>query len=238
MKNITDIHTHILPGIDDGAKDWDVCLQMLSKSWETGVKRVIATPHLIPWKEPIAPERIRELCVEAQNRATKELGIDIEIYTGQELYYHLDITDKLKKGQALTLAGSRYVLLEFAEDISYQVLYRGIKELLEAHFKPIIAHVERYRCLRKPGRLQEIRNLGALLQMNVEAFQGGILDETARWAKKCLMDREISFLASDMHNVKSRPPISDSTLQWARRKLDEEYFEEILCTNSARILLR
>lgn len=238
MTEIADIHTHILPGIDDGAKDWDVCLNMLARSWENGVRRIFATPHMIPWEKSIDPGEIIKLCERVRTRAKKELGMDMEIYPGQELYYHLDITEKIKKGQALTLAGSRYVLMEFATDISYRVMYRGIKEISEAHYRPVIAHVERYRCLRKPGRIQELKDIGVLLQMNVEAFQGGFFDETSRWAKKCLINRQIDFLASDMHNLKERPPMSRKALEWAEKKLDAQYLKEILCTNCEKILIQ
>lgn len=238
MTDIVDIHTHILPGIDDGAKDWDTCLRMIAQSWEAGVRRIFATPHRVPWEQPIASGRIEKLCQEAHERASKELGVDMEIYPGQELYYHIDITEDIKKGNALTLAGSRYVLVEFATDIPYRVLYRGIKELCEAHFRPIIAHVERYGCLRKPGRLQETADIGVMLQMNVEAFQGGFLDETSRWAKKCLMNHQIDFLASDMHNLKDRPPVSQRSLEWVQKKLDGEYLKEILRINSEKICIQ
>lgn len=235
MTDIVDIHTHILPGIDDGAKDWDTCMKMLAKSWECGVKRIFATPHYIPWEKHISPKDIYRLCAEAQQRARKELGIDVTIYPGQEIYYHIDMSSNIKKGEALTLAGSRYALVEFATDIPYRVLYCGIKEMCENHFRPIIAHVERYGCLRKPGRIEELHDIGVMLQMNLEALQGGFLDETSRWAKKRLMNREIHFLASDMHNLKSRPPMSKENLEWIRKKLDREYQEELLCSNSGKI---
>lgn len=234
MMEIVDIHTHVLPGIDDGAKDWDTCLNMIAKSWEAGVRKIFATPHLVPWEKSADPATVRQLCEETRIRVKKELGIAMYIYPGQEIYYHIDITKKLKEGQALTLGGSRYVLVEFATDIPYRVLYRGIKEICEAHFRPLIAHVERYECMRKPGRIQELEDIGVTFQMNVEAFQGGLLDETSRWAKKCLTNRRIHFLASDMHNLRNRPPMSESRLEWAKRKLDGEYLEEILCMNSGK----
>lgn len=232
---IVDIHTHILPGIDDGAKDWDTCMKMLEKSWSAGVRKVIATPHFLPWKEKQDPLQICRLCLEAQERAKKELGIDIPIYPGNEIFYHVDMLESIKSGKALTLAGSSAVLIEFPVDIPYQLLYRGIKDICEAHYRPVIAHVERYACLRKPGRVEELEEIGAMLQMNVEAFQGGFFDETSRWSKKCLQNHKIQFLASDMHNTGSRPPMSKEQLEWAVKKLKKNYLKEILSGNSRKI---
>lgn len=65
---VIDIHTHILPGIDDGAKDWDTCLEMLLKSAENGVKKVIATPHYLPWKQKSSSKEIESLCMQAKKK--------------------------------------------------------------------------------------------------------------------------------------------------------------------------
>ena len=65
---IIDIHTHVLPGIDDGAENWDMSMEMLKIAWDSGVRRVIATPHFLPWKSQISPEKIRHMCREAQER--------------------------------------------------------------------------------------------------------------------------------------------------------------------------
>ena len=235
MTDIVDIHTHILPGIDDGAKNWDVCMQMIQKSWKAGVKRIFATPHFWPWGKNVAPATIYNLCSEAHWRAKKELGIEIPIYPGNEIFYHVDMIESIKSGRALTLAGSSTVLVEFPVDIPYQLFYRGIRDICDAHYLPVIAHMERYLCLRKPGRIEELEEIGAMLQMNVEAFQGGFFDETSRWSKKCLQSQKIHFLASDMHNTGSRPPMSKEQLEWAAKKLKKNYLKEILSGNSRKI---
>lgn len=65
---IIDIHTHVLPGIDDGARDWDMALEMLKRSRDNGVRAVIATPHFVPWEGQIPPARIRQMCREAEEQ--------------------------------------------------------------------------------------------------------------------------------------------------------------------------
>lgn len=228
MKGIIDVHTHILPGIDDGAKNWDVCLDMIERSWDFGVRRIIATPHCLPWKKQISCEKIRTLCREAEERAKKELGKSIHIYPGSELYYHTDLLDELNRGKVLTLANSRYILVEFGTDVPYRELYQGMSRLMTAQYQPILAHVERYECLRQQERLEELKTTGVLLQMNQEAFQKNFFDETGKWSRYQLLDGKIDFVASDMHNMKNRPPLSKKKMKWLYKKIPKRDLELLL----------
>lgn len=230
-----DIHTHVLPGVDDGAKDWDICLEMLKRSAENGVKKVIATPHFIPWRQSATPKEIENLCAEVQKKLLEKHGITMDIHCGNEIYYTLDAIQHLREGKILTLAGSRYVLVEFETRSSYQVFCRAVKEFRDAGYIPIIAHVERYECLRQSVKLQEIKEMGALLQMNVEAFQGGFFDQESRRAKKYLLEENIDFLASDMHSLGRRSPIKKEELQWVRNKLNPKYQKTLLYRNAEKI---
>ena len=157
MREVVDIHTHILPGIDDGAKNWDMCLKMINRSWDFGVRKIIATPHYLPWRNVTPADKIQQLCREAEEKAKSKLGKPMKIYPGSELYYHSELIDKLDEGKVLTLAGSRYILVEFGMDVPYRELYQGLSRLRMEQYHPILAHVERYRCLRKPGRLEEVK---------------------------------------------------------------------------------
>lgn len=231
-----DIHTHILPGIDDGARDWDTCLEMLRQSAEAGVQAVIATPHYLPWKKNSSPQEIAVLCAEAKKKLLEKHGISMDIYCGNEIYYTMDAIQNLRDGKILTLAKSNYVLVEFEPRTSYQLICRAVKEFRDAGYIPIIAHMERYECLRQSEKLQEIKSMGALLQMNVEAFQGGMFDGESRRAKKYLTEEQIDFLASDMHGLRRRPPITEEELQWVLKKLRPKYQKELLYRNAERIL--
>ena len=231
-----DIHAHILPGIDDGAKNWDTCLDMLQMSAENGVKKIIATPHYLPWKRRAKPNEIENLCREAEKKLRDKRGISIDIYPGNEIYYRVDVIQRLREGKVLTLAGSRYALVEFDTEASYQIFCRAVKEFRDSGYIPIVAHMERYTCLRLPERVDELKEMGALFQMNVEAMQGGIFKADSRWAKKCLLKGQVDFLASDMHDMKKRPPIATEKLQWIQKKLEPEYQKELTYGNAQMIL--
>lgn len=237
MKKI-DIHTHILPGVDDGAKDWETCLSMLVQSARHGVDAIIATPHYLPWKQKASAKEVETLCVEAKKKLFEKHGITMDIYPGNEIYYNVDAIHDLKAGKSLSLAGSRYVLVEFQQGSPYQSFCRAVKEFRDGGYIPILAHIERCNCLRNMEKMQELREMGALFQMNVEAFQGGIFDKDSRWAKKCLKERKVDFLASDMHGTNHRPPMMGEELRWIQKNLEPEYQKELLYGNAQKIMGR
>ena len=107
-ETICDIHCHILPGIDDGPRNWDMTLQMVQQSWDAGVRTMIATPHYLPWHERLKGETVLSLVEEARQKVASELGVEMTILTGEELYYHSGLMEELQQGKALTMAGSRY----------------------------------------------------------------------------------------------------------------------------------
>jgi protein-tyrosine phosphatase len=127
------------------------------------------------------------------------------------------------------------VLVEFQTDSSYQVFCRAIKEFRDAGYIPIVAHVERYGCLHDEERLSELKEMGAMIQMNIEAFQGGMFNKESNWAKKCLKKELIDFLASDMHSENRRPPMMGEELRWVQKNLNSEYQKELLYENAQKI---
>jgi len=131
MKKI-DIHTHVLPNVDDGAKDWDMCLEMLKQSAENGVEAVIATPHYIPWRSNASSDELRELCQKVKEKLFKKTGIAMDIYAGHEIYYSVGVIDRLKAGAILTLAGSRHVLVEFRTSVAYHIMSQAVQEFRQA----------------------------------------------------------------------------------------------------------
>ncbi len=233
---IFDMHCHVLPGIDDGSKDWDMTLQMLTKAYEAGVTEFIATPHFYPWRKHIIAWEVPDLCKEAEERFHALKGAQIHIYPGQELYYHDEILQDLKEGRALTLAGSRYVLVEFSESAPFSKVRTAVEKFRRSPYQMIIAHVERFACLRERGALDEVLSKGVLLQSNAEEMGRGLFDKTKRWLQKLYKEEEIRFVGSDMHNLTNRPPISKENLEWFEKHLHEAYRNQILYENAARII--
>ena len=231
-----DLHSHVLVGVDHGARDWEMSLKMLAKSARCGVDAIIATPHYLPWKKDDMAETIRELCKEAEKRLQDAYGVSMTIYPGNEAYYSTETVELLKAGKILTLAGSRYVLIEFEPQVSYGTLCKAARDLRFHSYLPIFAHVERYQCLENIERLKELKEMGALLQVNVGSFQGGLFDAQSNKVKKWLKKGLIDFVASDMHDMEERPPLSNDRLEWFRAKLDSKYQDKLLYGNAQKIL--
>lgn len=236
-EHLCDMHSHLLPGIDDGSKNWKMTLEMIRQSYEAGVRIIVATPHYLPWRHTMIADRVPELCDEAMTRAEEKFGIRMLIFPGQELYYHVELPQALEEGRALTLAGTNKILVEFSEQIPYEDMRRALDQLGRAGYQVILAHCERFGCLRESGRIEEVMESGTWLQSNVQEMEAGVFDGTKKWLTQRYQKREIRFLGSDMHNLTTRPPMSDKALKWFRRNLDPEYFRDISCTNTERMLL-
>lgn len=235
---IIDIHSHILPGIDDGSDSWDESLQMLKIAYEGGVRALIATPHFLPWEEEHNTARVRGLCGELMERAKKELDIEIPVYPGQELYYYGGLPADLDKGRALTLAGTRNVLIEFAESVRFEEIKRAVTELGRSGYRPVIAHFERFACLREKGRVGQIKEAGAAIQSNIHA----VLHERKRsfsgyrWLKRQYERQLIDYTGSDMHNASTRPPVRQQDIVWYKKHLPEGYFRGVMGENAWEII--
>ena len=233
-----DIHSHVLPGIDDGARDWDTTMAMIRKAADSGIGTIVATPHYLPWIEPIPIPKVRELCKEAESRFESLYRESVNILPGGELYYHSQLVDELEAGRVPTLNGTGAVLVEFSTAISFSELIKGVTELDSAGYTVIVAHIERYDCLRaKNDGAERLRDSGALLQSNISEIGGGFFDGTTRWLKGLYRHEIISFTASDMHNLKRRPPISEKDLDNLRRTVPEYYFGQLMCENAELYLI-
>ena len=197
-----DIHAHILPGVDDGARNWSVSEELLSMAWQQGIQSIIATPHFTP---QMSPEKLQTLLEELRERA-RVISPDFQLSLGQEILYFEELPRYLTEGRALTLAKSRYVLIEFRPGDGYGRLCKAVRDLVQAGFFPVIAHVERYFCLREAGRLPQLAGMGALLQMNAGSLIGGGLDRQASWCRRQAAAGNIHFVATDMHDPARRPP--------------------------------
>ena len=230
---IVDIHTHVLPGIDDGARDWDMSMGMLKRSWDNGVRTVIATPHFVPWEGQIPPERIRQMCREAEARFSEAYGLEMAVYPGEELYYYSDLVTDLREGRAMTMHGTGTVLVEFGLRVPFGELQQAVLKLKRSGYRVILAHYERYSALAAEDHVEELLDMGVRLQSNLQALQGGLLDPVSRRIKKDYKRGRISFTASDMHNLTSRPPMEERELKWLRSSLDQNEIMDLFYGNAA-----
>lgn len=213
-KNITDtyetidIHSHLLPGIDDGAVDWTDSLNMLRVAVDAGTSVIAATSH-VPhgWRGARPPHEVAPRLVAELNQRAQEAGLPITVVPGMEIYLEPETATRLEEGTLLTLNGSRYALIEVGFTHWTTGTELCLQAVLDAGFVPVLAHPERNRRLqRRPELLRPFVEQGALGQVNAGSLIGAFGQGSKRTAG-VLFERGLAhIIASDAHSVESRPP--------------------------------
>lgn len=230
--NIIDIHAHILPGVDDGSADLDESRRMLQEACSQGIRTIIATPHYHRGQDT---EKLKKLTGILRQEAEK-LDPRYGIFLGQELMDSEELLDELRKGNALTMAESRYVLIEFLPNVSYIRLYQRLRQLQAAGYLPIVAHAERYGCLREEGRIEEVIEGGSLIQMNYRSLTGNILNKNTRWCRRQILQGNVHLLGTDMHNTGARAPRTREAMAWLERHCPKKELHRLVKRNPEYIL--
>ena len=231
-----DIHSHILPGLDDGAEDMKESLMMLDMARRQGITDVIATPHYSGYFHNYDPQIIRKLCGKVQNEAEKRRQPLVRIWPGQEIMYSEDSLQKLQSGRLLTLADSRHVLIEFIPYVPYSYILNAVQNLTENGYHPILAHVERYQILNEFEKIDRLKKAGAFLQINYRSVGGRWYAPLTRWCRQMLRVGLVDFLGTDMHNTDTRKPEVKAAAEWIYKKLPLSYASEILERNPRKII--
>ncbi|MBR6502498.1 MAG: hypothetical protein IKT42_03570 [Clostridia bacterium] len=227
-----DIHSHILPQVDDGAKDIETSIKLLEMLKEQSVTDVIATPHFYP-DEDNAEEFI-DTVENAYNNLKKEtLGKDLpNVYLGCELRYFNGI-GKSETIKQFTIAGTNYLLLElpYDEPIKDFVLQDIIDINERLGLIPILAHIERYGKVKGYKKLLKlISNGDAVAHINA----GGVINkETTRLCEKLIKGGYVSFLASDTHSVHNRPPYIKAALDMIADRLGRSAANRLIIKSNA-----
>lgn len=203
-----DLHSHVLPGVDDGARDLDEALDMLRLAAADGTRVLCATPHVLGPDLDVAPDRARA-AFDALDAARRAAGIDVELALAGEVWFRTDLPALARAGRLPTFsaAGVRHVLVEFppthvppeAAEVLFQVRLEG--------YVPVIAHPERNPTFwADPAAAIALRAQGALLQVTAGALTGAFRRETEACAKALAKAGAVDVLASDAHRRDRRPP--------------------------------
>jgi len=236
-----DIHCHVLPGLDDGAVSMTESLGMIRLAMTQGTQALIATPHHSMQYANADPERVRTLCRRLEEEVRSKQNSRFAVYPGQEIFYTGETLRDLDNKKLLTLADSRYVLVEFWPAIPYSQLYRAVREMVLNGYHPVIAHVERYCALhaeKNPEDLAaELTEEGALIQMNYGPVGGPWYDGICRWCRKMLKMQMIHFLGTDMHHMQTRGPQTEAAEKWMGKNLEKAYIQAITYGNVYKYII-
>ena len=228
-----DFHSHILPGIDDGARNLEQSIQIINEAKEAGFTKIISTSHYMEnYYE--CNEKNRKILLE---QVQKSIG-GIELYLGNEIYITNDIVNLLKDEKASTINNTRYVLFEFPliqtkPMNDKEVIYR----LVENGYVPIIAHPERYPFIQEnPDYLFELEEMGALFQSNYGSIIGMYGLKAKKTLKILLKNNLISFFGSDVHRPEQVYNKMPKIIKKLKKIISNEEFEEFTEINLEKVL--
>lgn len=230
-----DIHTHILPGLDDGAPDWDQAIAMAKAAVAEGIETIIATPHHANGTYLNEAAVVKEAVARFNERMVTE-GIPLVVKTGQEIRIHDDLLDAWGRQELLSLADSRYVLLEMPSSRIPSGIWDLLHELRLMGLTAIIAHPERNaEVARHPERLAALIEAGAYAQVTTHSLLGGFGSKIEQSSWSLCKQGLIHIVSSDAHHVELR----GFRLQEAYRRIGQQLggrFEEIFRQNATAVL--
>lgn len=219
---LVDIHTHILPAVDDGARTLDESLAMLNMASADGTTIIVATPHAAQ----VTPENIRAGVARLQAAAQ---GIDIRILAGSEVKFSASLADDYKAGTLVTIADSGYVLVEFPFSREWtSLVHTSLYALQLAGAIPIVAHAERYPGVQhNPAILIELARMGIPIQVNAGSLLGDDGENARRTAERLLQAGLVHILASDGHRLDKRKPMLRDAFDRVAQLAGEDHMRRI-----------
>lgn len=237
-RNMIDIHMHLIPGVDDGAENMEMALAMMLRAKEQGISKIIATPHSEVFRYSKEGGKI------IFNRlvdAVAKLCPEVRLYLGCEVYCETGIMDQvleaLVSGRYPTMNGTKYVLMEFSQWVYPENTTPCVEAMVDAGYKPIIAHMERYKHLWDNMKLvDKFRDLGALIQVNAYSLFDEMDGSIKSWARRLVQERKADFLGTDAHRTYHRPPSAEMGLSWLYENVEKEYADTLAWGNAQKLL--
>lgn len=231
-----DFHSHILPGVDDGAASIEDTMQLIKEASKAGFTKIISTSHYVE-EQYEYDEATRQQFLEILNSGIKTLGGDIQLYLGSEIYASYNMIELLTEGKASSINNSRYVLFELPMQNEFTSLKNIIYNLFANNYVPIIAHPERYSYVKDdPNWLIELIELGVLFQANYGSIIGIYGKQAQKTVKQLLKNNMIHFLGSDVHKPQSIYSKMPEILQELEKIIDYEQIKKITQTNPSLVL--
>ena len=225
---ITDIHSHLIPGIDDGVKSLEESIDMIRAFSMLGFKKLVTTPHIMSDHFKNTPEIILE-GLETVRAAVKRERINITIDAAAEYYLDENFLQKVKNEKMLTIK-NKYLLFEISYINPPDNLYGVIFEINVHNYTPLLAHPERYNYwYDKFDEYKKIKEAGVLFQLNVNSLTGYYGTASRKTAERLIDENMVDFIGSDLHGSRHMDSLS--------RVVDEKYFWKLMALGVKNHLL-
>ena len=229
-----DLHTHVLPGWDDGPADRAEAERMIAAAREDGITKIVLTPHVHRMTREGAGLPELEGRLAAFRREMGDLGVSL--FAGAEVYFHIDMIRNIKDHH-LTVNGSNYVFIEFPAEYLPGGVKKLVSEMMFEGLIPIISHPERNATMaRAPETLHELISQGALAQLTSQSLVGVFGKMIQKASFNFLKHRLVQIIASDAHNATTRPPRLTQAVEMAAKTIGRAAAEAMVTTVPAAIL--
>ncbi len=230
---MVDLHSHILPGLDDGASSFEDSLEMLRLAAATGTTDIVATPHCnaqYPFHPASIEQLIAELTAHSQGAPT--------IHTGCDFHLSYDnLRDALQHPTKYTINHGPYLLVELPDLVSLPPTRNVLRELLNSRMVPVITHPERNSSVQR--ELKELKSWvddGCLLQVTAQSLLGGFGMRAQRAAQSLMNDKLVHFIASDAHDTGQRPPDLSAAFRYVSTRYSAARAERLFVANPTAVI--
>lgn len=224
MTGFTDVHHHLIYGLDDGPRRMEDMTAMLRRAAAEGITTLIATPHVTPGVRPFDRDVFQARLQEARQFCAAQ-GLPLSLHAGAELLYTPQTARFLREGRVPTLGNTPYALVEFSPDVRFDTLESAIAELLRNGFLPVLAHMERYACLTH--NVKRTIRLKQTCEVYYQVNCSTILGRYGFWANRCvdrlLKEHLVDFVATDAHNTDARRAHMKRAHRALQEKVGPEY---------------
>ena len=233
-----DLHTHILPGLDDGSDDIEESVAMAELALEGGTRRLVATPHSNQsgrFENYFSAELVKAF--EEFEKAVREKNMPLKLYRGMEIFASWDVAEKIADGRLIGLGDSDYYLIEFPFGAEPDEIGDILESVLAIGKIPLIAHPERYFCVQyHPDILYEWMKMGCLSQINKGSLFGKFGRGAAKTAEILLDFDLVTCIASDAHSAFVRTPYMEEIQEAVEERYDRGYAEALLYEHPKAVL--
>lgn len=226
-----DIHTHILPLVDDGSKSLEHSLELIKTQIENGVTDIFLTPHLR--SEFNLDEQSIKIAFEDFSRTVKQKALNVNLYLGQEIFLNPEKPRIQEVQQIITLNDSKYLLIEF-DFVEYTDIVETVYETVRLGYKPIVCHFERYD-YADLEMAEQIKENGGYIQINASSVTGEYKDGK-KIVKKMLKLGLVDFVASDIHT--GRTNCMQESFKIIEKKYGKDYADNLFYNNAKKIIDR
>jgi len=233
---IADIHTHILPDVDDGSESMTQTLDMLIAAYKCGTRHIVATSHFGGQHFTVKKETVTELTKQL-NREMFLRGMNLTIYPGNEIRCSTSTVDDLREGVACSINFGKYVLVE----LPFHNTLTNVEDLVlncgNLGHELILAHPERHEYLMDNIQiLQRLTEYGVMLQCNADSLYGNNGVKSMYFVHNLLRKKMVSFIASDCHSTFQRGPQLDSAYRIITRWYGQNTAKKLLYENPMRVI--